>query len=468
MDRQRAGIYARNSKDKSRSVAEQEAENRRACQRHGWQVAVAYSDGESASRFASRQRENWSRLLADLAAHRFDVLVLWEPSRGDRDPETWFPLLGRCRDGGVKLYITSHDRLYDPQNPRDWRSLAEDGIDSAYESEKMSMRLRRAHAALAAAGRPSGHVPYGYLRRYHPVTRTLVEQEPDPATAPIVREVITAVGEGVPISVLTERLNQRGVPAPGGGRWDRKAVRRLAVNPVYFGKRRHRGVLHDAVWPALITDDVWYAAQRVLTDPARRTTRPGRARHLLTGIATCAVCASVLGAHGGKYACQRFGCVTVKESAVDELIVDRIVDRLSQPDMREAFSLVAGSDAEVTAARAEVAELRARLDAAADQYAAGQISAATLARVEAQLTPRIDEAQRRAVRAATPPTLRVLLDPDVGIRQAWDRLHMGARREVVRTLLTAIVVRPAARRGGNGARFDPGRVEVVWRTEDVA
>ena len=39
----------------------------------------------SASRFATRERKDWARLLADLAAGRFGVLMLWEASRGDRD-----------------------------------------------------------------------------------------------------------------------------------------------------------------------------------------------------------------------------------------------------------------------------------------------------------------------------------------------------------------------------------------------
>ena len=84
-----AAIYARVSQDRlktARSVAEQEAECRAACEAQGWPVAAVYRDSDrSASRFATKPREQWERLVADLADGRFGVLVLWEPSRGTRE-----------------------------------------------------------------------------------------------------------------------------------------------------------------------------------------------------------------------------------------------------------------------------------------------------------------------------------------------------------------------------------------------
>ncbi len=40
--------------------------------------------GLSASRFATRDRPDYQRLLADISAGKLDVVVLWEASRGDR------------------------------------------------------------------------------------------------------------------------------------------------------------------------------------------------------------------------------------------------------------------------------------------------------------------------------------------------------------------------------------------------
>jgi hypothetical protein len=48
--------------------------------------------------------------------------------------------LNACRATQTGIYITTHGRLYDMANGRDWRSLAEDGVDSACESEKTFVR----------------------------------------------------------------------------------------------------------------------------------------------------------------------------------------------------------------------------------------------------------------------------------------------------------------------------------------
>ncbi len=134
--------------------------------------------GLSAPRFATRDRPGYQRLLAGIDADKLDVVVLWEASRGDRKLATWAQFLDACRERGTGIYITSHGRLYDMANGRDWRNLAEDGVDSGYESEKTSIRIQRAVAAKMQAGEPFGHIAYGYLRVYDPRTREPIEQRP--------------------------------------------------------------------------------------------------------------------------------------------------------------------------------------------------------------------------------------------------------------------------------------------------
>src|SRR5260221_3577899 len=121
-------------------------ESRAAVARHGWRAVEYEAPGQSASRFArpggGASREQWGRLLADLAAGKIGVLVLWEASRGDRQLAGWAQLLDTCRKHGVLIHLTSQDHTYGLSRAREWRTLAEDGIDSAYESEKLSMRIK--------------------------------------------------------------------------------------------------------------------------------------------------------------------------------------------------------------------------------------------------------------------------------------------------------------------------------------
>ena len=219
-------------------------------------------------------------MLDDIAHARLDVLVLWECSRGDRDLPTWAGLLATCRKQGILIRITTHGRTYDVSNPRDWRTLAEDGVDSAYESEKLSLRTRRGVATAAAAGRPPmGKAPYGYRRTYDQGTGKLAGQEPDPTTAPIAREIIQRVAKSVPVSVITKDLNGRSVPPPAGPIWRRQRVREIALNVAYVAARPSRPGLRGRMGTD-IDDDTFYAAARVLND------RSGNGRHDLADRST--------------------------------------------------------------------------------------------------------------------------------------------------------------------------------------
>src|SRR5450830_1306154 len=96
----RAALYGRVSQDNKagRSVSEQDAENRTACTANSWTISATYEDNDvSASRFTTKKRADWTKLVADLDAGSFDVLVLWEPSRGSRELMTWAALLDACR-----------------------------------------------------------------------------------------------------------------------------------------------------------------------------------------------------------------------------------------------------------------------------------------------------------------------------------------------------------------------------------
>lgn len=466
---ERTGLYTRQSKDKSKSLAEQVAECTGDILAQGWTVGERYSDGVSASRFSRKARPDWDRLLTDLDAGKLDVLVLWESSRGDRDAETWLGLLRRCRERRVLIRVTSHERTYDPARARDWKALAEDGLDSHYESEKTSLRLRRATAAAAAAGLPHGKVTYGYVRRYDPVTKKLVEQVPHPDQAAIVVEITNRVGHGHPLVTIVDDLNAREVPAPAGGIWTRKTVKSIATSPTYRGKRVHAGETYDAIWPPLVDELAHLAARRVLEDPRRKTTRPGRQKWLLSYLARCGVCDGPVTripmrdslTRPDRYQCGR-GCTGIQAAGLDEFISEMVCRRLAAPD---GIDLSHADDADVLAARTEATELQARLDAWRDSGARGETSPASLARIEADLIVQIRAAQRREVSATTPPALVRLLDGAAQvlddderyeeIRRRFDAEPVAVRREVI-TFLAVVRVARAKQSGLHG--FDPLRL----------
>lgn len=451
----RAAIYARQSKNKAKSIADQLVECWEYAGENDYVIVSEFKDGRSASRYARNRREDWPKVLAAVAAREFDVLVLWEASRGDRTLTTWSAFLDLCRENDVLIGVVNDGRVYDMSIDSDWKALATAGVDSAHESAKLSKRIRRGVASAARSGRPpAGPCPFGYRRVFDLATGALAKQEIDPETAPIVREIIERVGKAVPIGTIATDLNARGVTPPGGGStWYRQRVRELALSPVYAAKRVHRPgrgtkqegerSIHDAGWPALVTEAEHNRAVRVLSNPARMTTaRPGRQVHLLTYLAECAVCGAGISARSTYYVC-RAGCVSVGRAKVDEWVQEVALATLADEEFYGSLRQ-AGDDSNrvVAEAEAEIEKLERELDGWRQSAIEGDTTPATMAAVETGITAKIRAAERRRDRATVPPGLEELYDgPIDDVAARWKAMTLQAQRTLLRAYFTITIQR---------------------------
>lgn len=438
-----AGVYGRQSRNKAKSIDEQVAAGLAVASENGWTAAGTYQDGSSASRYARKGRDDWDRVLADIESGALNILILWEASRGDRTLTTWSQLLDLCRAKGVQIYVIADERLYDPRKASDWKSLARAGVDSAGESDLISVRVKRGHAGAAAAGRPShGRTPFGYVRRYDPANGELVGQDIDDTTAPIVREIFARIKKGEAVSTIVDDFNERGVKTSGAAKWYRVRVRDIAMNRAYLGQRVYNGTVSEGIWPEMVDAETFYAVQRVLTDPKRVTTRPGRAVHLLSYLGTCSPCGAHLTAVRGRYRCLDKGCVTIVQRETDGFVEDMVLGKLSQPDVYEQLRQHGvEDDEEVVKARKEVAKLEDQLNTWRLSAARHETSPASLAVIEADIAGQIRTWQRRADAAGIPPALRAILEPGVDVRVRWEDAPMAARRRVVSYMATVSVDR---------------------------
>lgn len=466
----RAGVYGRESKGKQKSVDDQVTLGLRVIEdRPEWTHAGTYDDGSSASRFATKARADWERLAADLKQHKLDILIVWEITRGSREPVEGFTWLNLCRDNGVLIYVMSDEELYDPRKTRHYDALGRAILDGAKESNTTSDRVLRGVRAAAAnpeGATPHGRVPYGYVRQLRnpalvvrPDNTPWEEfylQTPGPETAPIVREIFRRIGRSDPIVHIVNDLNSRGVPSPSGGAWNRQTIRKMIRNVAYTGKRQHGGKLYNAVWPELVSESEFRSANRVLDTPGRRRTKPGLAKWLLAYIAL-SNCGSPM--HGmlprdgrkAKYHCLKDGCTSVGQWELDEYVTRLVVGRFSKPDARDLF---VADDSEASRAADEAAELRAKLEEARASFAQPDgISAASLAFTERQLQPLIEDAERRKVSASVPAAVAELVTAD-DVRKAWDGLPLAGQREVVQMLFTEIRV------------GKPGSIRLGWWSDD--
>jgi site-specific DNA recombinase len=456
-------IYTRVSKDRklSRSTAEQEAECRALCDREGWTVVdVLCDNGRSASRYATKSRPAWQEVKERVAAGDVDILVTWEASRNHRDLGEFVALRDLCRAHGVKLNYSGNTLDFDDSSDSFRAGL--DALISEDESERTRARILRTVRQQAKKGAPHGKRLYGYKRKYDPKSGALIGQEPDPHEAAIVHEVVRRVLHGESAYRIARDLNRRGVQTQTGKPWSETRIKRLCVNPSYAAKRTHRGqVVGAADWLALIDEDTHAQLVAKFADPERQKFRTaGNLKHLLSGILRCGLCgARMWQAHDrgrGVYVCRNGGSHLARsQDHLDAYVTTLVLERLANED------LVAHEvrDPEAEAARLEAQQLRERLDGAVQQFTNGDLTAATLAKIEHELEPPIADADRRARPRPRSPLIDDLAGADVDTR--WDRLNIEQQREVVRTLLD-ITVLPSTRKSGSRG-FDPAGVRTEWR-----
>lgn len=468
----RAVIYSRNSSARQKSIREQTAENRDVCRALGWDIVAELDDPVSASRYATKVRHNWAALLELLP--NVDVIVLWEPSRGDRSLASWAMFLDDCREHRVRVHAVTHARTYDPARARDYRSLAEDGVDSVYESDKISERTLRGLTVVLAEGRPHGALAHGY-RRHYDAKGNFVEQTVDPDSGPVVERIFASVAEGMPLRQLCIQLVQEGVPTPRGGQiWRPSTIVNILRNPAYRphpaepdrGCRTHKGQVVDqpASWPPLVSETIWQAAQRVIgtgDDEARarrRASAPGAVKYLLSGSAALmtAACGATVGGYakspdgrGAAYACNHDRCASAPMAECDEYVTQLVVARLSRRDARHMWaaddSVTRRAADDLLRLRSDLATWRAQLDDTSIS-----VDPASFGRREAALKDEIAKAELRARPAGMSIAALKLLDAAQisasRVRPTWEALPIQARREVVGGMFSSLVLHPATTR----------------------
>jgi site-specific DNA recombinase len=107
--------------------------------------------------------------------------VLWESSRGSCKVREWLDLIDATEAAGVRILETADERVHNPANGTDRKSLIDAASDADHESYKTHKRIHRHSARVAAAGeRPHVGVrsagmtrpaALGSLRRHPPTSR---------------------------------------------------------------------------------------------------------------------------------------------------------------------------------------------------------------------------------------------------------------------------------------------------------
>ncbi|MBJ7401713.1 recombinase family protein [Mycolicibacterium sp.] len=434
------------------SVDRQLEDVQRLCDSRGWTIAATFSDND-VSATSKKPRPQFIEMMKRVDSGEFDVIAARHMDRLLRRLTELESVLERCTATDTAV-VTASDGV---DTSTDGGRLVARILSSVAqgETERKGARQRSAAVQAAKAGKPSpGRRAFGYAND----GVTIIEAE-----AELIRQGYADILSGESLSMVARKWTATGVRTSNGKTWSRQAARDVLTNPRNCALRRYRnseenygrrrepevGIVAPGNWPAIVDESTWRAAARILSDPARWTGGRGE-KHLLTGVATCAVCGRTVLSTGGtqrpNYRCSSMTHFARKLQTIDEWVCEVAIAALSKPGAAQLWSTV-----DTTALMAKADLLRQRLADLDEDYAS--MSRERWRALNEQLQSELADVEGQLV-ASTPrsPVGKVATAKDP--RATWELLTVPQKRRVIDTIMTVVIHPP-----GMGIRkFDPSTV----------
>lgn len=272
----RAAIYARisspNQKSNS-SVREQIANCRKYINQKGWTTRYIFFDEESGKTI---DRPKFQAMLEKARQGCFDVIVFWKLDRFCRSLVDLVNVEKALREYRVGLSsVTEYVDTTSSIGRFNFRSI---GSVAELERELIGERARLGMHALAKEDRwPNPHPPLGYDKKED--GRLTANEE-----AKLVLRIFQTYLRISALPQVAFDLNEDGMSAKNGGKWNSTAVRNILTNEIYIGRYSVAGVSHYVEDYRIVPDNIFHQAQRLLlrykNAKARRPPMPENRRNM--------------------------------------------------------------------------------------------------------------------------------------------------------------------------------------------
>lgn len=283
-----AGIYIRVSTQEQAqegySIHEQEERTKKYCSAMGWKVYKVYADpgfsGGSINRPALQQ------LIRDVKDHRINKVVVYKLDRLSRSQRDTLNLIEDVFNSNQVDFVSMSEN-FDTSSPFGRATIGILAVFAQLEREQIKERMIMGKIARAKTGKWSGsyHVPIGYDYQ----DGKLITNEYEKI------QVITAFDElisGSSIKQIVRDLSDAGYKHKHGP-WNERTLRRILNSKTYLGYIYYNGEYYKSDHEAIIPEDVYNKAQKILQERSERFTknlRPGKASSYLSGLLVCKKC----------------------------------------------------------------------------------------------------------------------------------------------------------------------------------
>jgi hypothetical protein len=148
----------------------------------------------------------------------------------------------------------------------------------------------------------------------------------------------------------------------------------------------------------------------------------------------------------------------ITAAPTDDYVRDRVLAALDDPGMAARLRKRDAPESDDLYARIRADE--DELEALAADHGNGEISRAEWKAARAPIAARLESLRRQLSQTTQTNALDSFIGPMEVMRTRWETSNISQRRAVVTAVLEKVMVHPAT---GHGNRFDPTRLERVWR-----
>src|ERR1700756_5198657 len=205
----RAAVYLRISEDRTGEqlgVVRQRQDCEELCRSKGW-TPVEYVDNDT-SATSGKPRKDYERMLTDIRDGTIGAVVAWDLDRLHRRPIELESFMALADEKHLALATVSGDVDLSTAQGRLVARLK--GSVAAHEGEHRRARQLRAAKQKAENGAPNWTRAFGYLGD---------TRQPDPRTAPLVKQAYLAVLAGGSLGDVARMWNDAGAFTAGGHLW---------------------------------------------------------------------------------------------------------------------------------------------------------------------------------------------------------------------------------------------------------
>lgn len=303
----RAVFYARVSTEEEEqlnAIEKQIEENRDIIKAKGWILVDEYID-QGITGTQAKKRNEYLRMLEDIKKDKFDIIVVKDQSRLQRNTMDWYIFLNDIVQNQKKLYLYLENTFFDPKDKFIFGIKA---MMAEEYSRDLSKKGNAAKKRRQEKGKPI------ITNRTWGFKNVNGEISIDDNEAQMVRQIYQLFADGNGGRVAARILRESGIRNRNGKTLSENTIREIVKNPLYKGiavmNKEHfdfeakriiknpqsEWIYREGLVPQIIDDDLWDRANQQINSRKTidRTHNVGinKGNNLLSSKIICGACGS--------------------------------------------------------------------------------------------------------------------------------------------------------------------------------